>query len=132
MKSTEQKSLEDRIEIFIGRLTELKGNRSTIKLSKALKIHNNTLNYIFARERKPSLEVALAVADMTGCSLDYLFGRSQESKGCSKCRDKNAIITRQSQLLQSLSENVKEQVALLGEMETVENLTRSSQSKKKK
>lgn len=63
---------------FGKRLNELRKNRglSQEELAKAVGIHTNVLGRYEREEAKPSIDIAISLADKLGVSLDYLVGKT--------------------------------------------------------
>lgn len=53
-------------------------NLNSTKLSKQLNIDRSTLTKYLAKRSFPKLTYAITIADYFGCSLDYLFGLTNE------------------------------------------------------
>jgi len=53
-------------------------NLSRLQLSKIIKLESSCINKYFNMDLYPSINVALKMAQYFNCSLDYLFGRSDE------------------------------------------------------
>ena len=67
---------------FQERLQELimDNNLNRLQLSKILKISSTTINGYFNNNYYPQINIALEMARYFNCSLDYLFGLSDEIK----------------------------------------------------
>lgn len=67
---------------FQERLQELimDNNLNRLQLSKILKISSTTINGYFNNNYYPQINIALEMARYFNCSLDYLFGLSDEMK----------------------------------------------------
>ena len=63
-------------------LNEHKANRTD--LSKILKINSSSIDAYFNKNHFPSINIAIKMAQYFDCSLDYLFGRSDEVKNNNK------------------------------------------------
>ncbi len=63
---------------FQERLNELiiENNINRLKLANAIKVSSTTINGYFNDNYFPQLDIAIRLADYFNCSLDYLFGRS--------------------------------------------------------
>lgn len=63
---------------FGKRLNELRKNRglSQEELAKAVGIHTNVLGRYEREEAKPSIDIAISLAEKLGVSLDYLVGKT--------------------------------------------------------
>lgn len=76
---------------FQERLDELIDEKqiSRLKLAKQLGITSTTINGYFNNDYFPQIDIAISMANFFGCSLDYLFGLSDErkSKYSSTCKN---------------------------------------------
>ena len=74
---------------FQERLQDLliENDLSRLQLSKKISISFETLNGYFNKNFYPELSVAIKLTEYFGCSLDYLFGLSDEFKN----NDKNGL-----------------------------------------
>lgn len=63
---------------FEKRMAELRkqGKISQEELSKKIGVHQNVIGRYERGEAKPSIEIASAIADVLGVSLDYLTGKT--------------------------------------------------------
>lgn len=84
---------------FQERLQELltENNLSRLQLSKILNISSTTINGYFNNNYYPQIDIAIKMANYFRCSLDYLFGISDE-KG-NKINYKNSFIENFDKLL---------------------------------
>lgn len=64
--------------MFQNRLRELRKERklSQDELGEALNLHGRTIGYYESKERNPSPDTLVKIADFFGVSVDYLLGRS--------------------------------------------------------
>ena len=63
---------------FQERLQELliENNLSRLQLAKRLNISSTTINGYFNNDYYPKIEIAIAMANLFNCTLDFLFGLS--------------------------------------------------------
>lgn len=59
---------------FLERLSEQKGDMSVSAFSRFLGINQKTLDLYMKGQRKPSVELVVAVCSKCGCSADELLG----------------------------------------------------------
>lgn len=59
---------------FLERLNRLKGDMSVSAFSRFLEINQKTLDLYMKGQRKPSVELIVAVCSKCGCSADELLG----------------------------------------------------------
>ena len=66
---------QERLKDFL-----IENNLSRLQLSKQLNITSTTINGYFNRNLYPEIHIAKRIADYFNCSLDYLFGLSEDIK----------------------------------------------------
>ena len=123
------------MEKFLDRLSELMGGRNASEFARFLGVKQRMFDYAVKGERKPSVELVIAICTKTGCSFEWLFGLTEDmptgkdgkaQRGCSTCRKQAAIIRKQSEILERLSKGINSQSALLDvctdEIDTVNSL----------
>ena len=71
---------------FQERLSDLlnENNMSRLKLSKIINVSSTTINGYFNDNYYPEINIAIKIAEYFKCSLDYLFGISDEIKNHNK------------------------------------------------
>ena len=66
-------SFQERLEDFL-----IENNLSRLQLAKQINIHHETINGYFNDNLYPEIHIAKKIANYFNCSLDYLFGLSDE------------------------------------------------------
>ena len=91
---------------FNERLQELlaDNNISRFELAKNINVASTTLNGYFNKGYFPRLDIAIKIADYFGCSIDYLFGFSDEINDFDK--NENAFIDNLNFLIKQNNKSV--------------------------
>ena len=65
---------------FLSRLKQLQGKNSTAAFARILGINQKTLDHLVKGERKPSVEVVIAICSKLDVSADWLLGLPERGK----------------------------------------------------
>lgn len=92
---------------FQERLQDLiiENNLNRYKLSKILNISSTTVNGYFNKNYYPEIEIAKKISKFFNCSLDYLFGLSDEIKNTNT--NKKSFIENFQQLIKQKNLSIK-------------------------
>ena len=92
---------------FQERLQDLiiENNLNRYKLSKVLNISSTTVNGYFNKNYYPEIEIAKKISKFFNCSLDYLFGLSDEIKNTNT--NKKSFIENFQQLIKQKNLSIK-------------------------
>ena len=69
------------MNVFLERLSVLKGERGVSEFARFLGINQKTLDHAIKGERKPSVEMVVSICSKTGVSSDWLIGLSDYPNG---------------------------------------------------
>lgn len=83
----------------------LENNLNRYKLSKILNISSTTVNGYFNKNYYPEIEIAKKISKFFNCSLDYLFGLSDEIKNTNT--NKKSFIENFQQLIKQKNLSIK-------------------------